>query len=91
MDILHRISVIRNCMKLFQWVKKAHRFLPIRDVSPTFSLNRLWLPGDKMKTSYASIVCFKIRHTVIYNKAVSKEFITRKKSKYWYQRIIESI
>ena len=75
-------------MKLFQWIKKAHRFfLPIRDVSTTFSLNRLWLPGDKMKTSYASIVCFKIRHTVIYNKAVSKEFITRKKSKYWYQRI----
>ena len=66
-------------MKLFQWVKKAHRFLPIRDVSPTFSLNRLWLPGDKMKTSYASIVCFKIRHTVIYNK--DKEFLTRKNIK----------
>ena len=80
MDALHRITVIRNCIKLFQWVKKAHCFLPIRDVSPTFSLNRLWLPGDKMKTSYASIVCFEIRHTVIYNKAISKEFLTRKKS-----------
>ena len=76
-------------MKLFQWIKKAHhRFfcLFVMLCHPTFSLNRLWLPGDKMKTSYASIVCFKIRHTVIYNKAVSKEFITRKKSKYWYQR-----